>query len=85
MPVFVVSYDLTRPRTEDYQKLWDALGRMNAKRVLLSQYAMHYGGTAAGLRDHLWAFMDANDRLLVMARDTGDWAGMRTYTNLNDV
>ncbi len=83
MAVYVISYDLNTAG-KNYQALYDELDRLGASRVLLSQYAVNRINTnAASLRDHLWGYMDANDRLLVMARDSGDWAGMNLITRLS--
>jgi hypothetical protein len=81
MPVYVVSYDLTRPG-QNYDTLWAELKRLGGQRVLQSQWAVNVNNTSAELRDHFWAYMDRTDRLLVMARDSGDWAGMNLMINL---
>ena len=83
MAVYVISYDLNAPG-KDYQALYDELDRLGASRILLSQHAVNRTNTdAAGFRDHLWTFMDTNDRLLVMARNSGNWAGMNLITKLS--
>lgn len=84
MPVYVVSYDLTRPG-QNYDSLWDELSRLGGRRVLYSQFAVRYTGSAAALRDHLWPFMDHTDRLLVMARDGAEWASQNAMIDLNHV
>ena len=83
MAVYVISYDLNAPG-KDYQALYDELDRLGASPILLSQHAVNRTNTdAAGLRDHLWTFMDTNDRLLVMARNSGNWAGRNLITKLS--
>lgn len=83
MAVYVINYDLNAPG-KNYQALYDELDRLGASRILLSQHAVNRTNTdAARLRDYLWAFMDTNDRLLVMARDSGNWAGMNLITKLS--
>ncbi len=84
MPVYVVSYDLNKPG-KNYDDLWNALKKLNGQRVLLSQWGVRARGPSSGLRDYLWQFMDANDRLLVMDRDSGDWAAMNLMARLNDM
>lgn len=80
---YLISYDLNAPN-RDYQTLWNALGRMEAQRVLLSQWIVRrVGTTSADLRDRLWTFMDSNDRLLVVSLDNSDWAGRNLMTNPN--
>lgn len=68
---FLVSYDLRQPG-QSYQTLIDALTRLGAVRVLLSAWFLTSNYTSVQLRDHLWQYMDANDRLLVVPFD--DWA-----------
>lgn len=82
MPVYVVSYDLTRPG-QNYEALWTELRRLGGQRVLQSQWAVNVTNTATELNKHLWGYLDANDRLLVMARDSGDWAGTNLMIRLD--
>ena len=80
---YVISYDLISPG-KDYQKLWDALSDIGAQRILLSQWAVRRTNTSAkNLRDYIWQFMDANDRLLVMDSESSDWAGINLMTKLS--
>ena len=80
---YLISYDLNTPG-KNYQALWDAIAGLSAQRVLLSQWITRRSNTSAqGLRDYLWAFMDANDRLLVVCMDSADWASMNTMVNPN--
>lgn len=83
MPKYVVSYDLNRPG-QDYPELWDALKQLGAKRVLLSQWAVHAKGPATALRDLLWGYMDNTDRLLVMDCDSADWASNNLKIKLSE-
>lgn len=81
---YVASYDLNSPG-KDYKSLTDALLSLGGERVLYSQWAVRSSGTAAQVRDYLWQFMDRNDRLLVMAVDSGDWASQNAMIDLNKV
>ena len=75
MPVYVVSYDLNRP-IQHYEQLWDALKRLDGRPVLLAQWSVRARGNAEALGNLLRAYLiDNNDRLLVIDRDSGDWAG----------
>ena len=80
---YVISYDLDAPG-KNYKKLTDELVRLGATRILLSQWvARRTGTTATGLRDHVWQFMDANDRLLVTSLGSADWAGRNLMADPN--
>lgn len=82
---YVISYDLVAPG-RNYQALYDALAALNAKRVLLSQWIANRTGTSpASLRDHLWQFMDNNDRLLVTELDGAGWASQNAMVNPSTV
>ncbi|HVP38134.1 MAG TPA: hypothetical protein VMS93_03015 [Candidatus Saccharimonadales bacterium] len=82
---YLISYDLNAPG-KDYQRLFDALAALNAKRVLFSQWVTNrVNATAVGLRDHIWTFMDANDRLLVSTLDGTDWAGTNLMFDPNNI
>ena len=79
---FLITYDLKTPG-QQYQKLWDALNNLGAKRVLESVWYVKGNFTCVQLRDHLWRFMDSNDRLLVVRFD--DFAGyIMTGTDLTN-
>jgi len=83
MPVYVVSYDLTRPG-QNYDTLWEAFKKLEGRRVLPSQWRVNARGDSAALRDHLRQYMDATDRVLVMSRDSGDWASYNLLSKLNN-
>ena len=83
MPVYVVSYDLTLPG-QNYAGLWNVLQtELQGQRVLLSQWSVRARGPASALRDYLTPHIDASDRLLVMDRDSGDWAGRNLMIRLD--
>jgi len=84
MPRYLISYDLTKDSADAYKALGEELTRLGAKRVLLSQWALRNAATAEQLRDHLWGYMDANDRVLVSDLSAG-WASMRALTDINDI
>jgi hypothetical protein len=74
---YAISYDLNNPG-KNYEQLWNAIRSMGAQRILLSEWvtAPRTGTSAVQIRDSLWTFMDANDRLFVKCLDSADWAGM---------
>lgn len=69
MPRYVVSYDLMKKK--DYQSLWDALERAEARRVLLSVWTLSTSWTTREVFDWLHKYMDSDDRLVVFRYD--DW------------
>ena len=86
MPVFVVSYDLNRP-AQQYERLQNVLEHeLQGRRVLLAQWAVRSNWNARALLAYLRpALIDANDRLLVMDRDSLDWAGINLVTRLEQI
>lgn len=64
MTTFVVSYTLKRPG-QDYETLWDELGRLDGQRALEALWLVNVNNTAKEVHDHLKGYVDANDRLWV--------------------
>jgi hypothetical protein len=83
MPRYLISYDLNAPG-RNYEALFDELARLGAKRLLLSQWGLRNPATAVAIRDHLWSFMDGNDRLLVSSLDV-DWATQNVAAPINEI
>jgi hypothetical protein len=75
MKAYLVSYDLDKPG-QDYQRLISEIERLGGVKILYSEWVIKSNLTAAQLRDHLYAFMDGNDMLLVVAM-TGEIAWNR--------
>jgi hypothetical protein len=71
--LFSISYDLLKPG-KDYTALYARLRTLGAKRVLYSQWMLKSHLTAVQLRDDIKAFIDSNDRLLVIDVTTGAMA-----------
>ena len=72
---YVISYDLNDPG-QNYASVTNAITELGGQRVLLSQWVVNRTGTnATGIRNYIWAYMDANDRLLVNSLESADWAG----------
>ena len=86
MPVFMVSFDLNRPG-QQYERLWNTLEHeLQGRRILLAQWAVRSEGDAKTLLAYLRpALIDANDRLLVMDRDSLDWAGINLASRLDKI
>jgi CRISPR-associated endonuclease Cas2 len=78
---FLIAYDLDKPG-QDYSRLIDALERLGAQRAQFSLWVLRRDYTAVQIRDYLRQFIDANDRLLVVAL-TGEaaWSNLMVGTN----
>jgi len=61
-----VSYDLDKPG-QNYHPLISELERLGGIKILYSEWIVRSQMTAVQLRDHLRAFIDGNDMLLVVA------------------
>ena len=79
--MYVVSYDLKLSR-QHYERLWPALIALRGRQVLSATWAVEASGPATALRDYLRQFIDVNDRVLVMERDSEDWAEWNLTTGL---
>ncbi|HEV8415818.1 MAG TPA: hypothetical protein VGQ49_19665 [Bryobacteraceae bacterium] len=73
---YLISYDLDKPG-QNYPRLIARLQAHGAVRVLLSQWALTSTWSAEQLRNDLQAYMDTNDRILVV-EISGQWA----YSNI---
>jgi hypothetical protein len=65
MGKYLISYDLDKPG-QDYSPLVRELERLGADKILYSEWVIRTTWSAVQLRDHLMAFVDANDMLLVV-------------------
>ena len=74
MAVLLVSYDLRKEvGTQGYQKLWDELERLNCHKIQDSVWLAYFRNSAREIHDHLKAFVDSNDRLLVCEFTDNHW------------
>lgn len=82
---YLFSYDLRKPG-QDYKKLYDELERMDAVRVLASQWVIRrFNTTCVGLRDHYKQFVDENDGLLFVEIDGDGWAGWSLTNKISEI
>ena len=82
MALYFVSYDLRKAR--DYQKLFDALEGLNAKRMLKSEWCLrHSNSSCVLLRDYLKQFIDSDDGLMVS--EVANWASIGVSTTPNNL
>lgn len=64
MAHFLITYDLIKDK--DYKKLIHELKRLEAHRPALSVWFADLNNTAVEVRDHLKAFVDKDDKLVVV-------------------
>jgi hypothetical protein len=83
MALHLISYDLEAPG-RNYQGLYDELVHLGAKKLMRTQWALRNAATADALREHLWSFMDPNDRLLVSNLDSG-WTSLNVMTPIKGI
>lgn len=82
--LYTISYDLRKKR--DYQKLYDELENLGAKRCLRSFWIVkRTGTTTVGLRDYLRNFIDEDDGLFIAALGDGDWASFKVESTPKDL
>jgi hypothetical protein len=79
---FLITYDLLRPG-QNYEKLFPALQRIGAVRVLYSTWVVRGNWSAKQLCDYVYQVVDANDRILVT--EMGDWAAWNAMADINKV
>jgi CRISPR-associated endonuclease Cas2 len=65
MALYLVSYDIKEEDRDEYQELWDYFDELGAKRLLFSEYATPYDGTAFELAQKVCQHLRPADRLLV--------------------
>lgn len=65
-----ISYDLRQPG-RNYNRLFDALQSLGARRVLESQWLLASRDSASDVWDYLASFVDTNDALWVQSLDSG--------------
>ncbi|WP_224373177.1 hypothetical protein [Hyalangium versicolor] len=73
MTIFYVAYDLVRPG-QNYPRITQRLTELNAQRVLESVWALNVNNTKEEVFNHLRAYIDANDRLLVIEGTNSMWS-----------
>jgi hypothetical protein len=66
MALYLISYDIADKDKAEYQSLWDALGNMEATKILYSEWVVPGDpGTAADIYESLSPLIRESDRLLV--------------------
>lgn len=63
MALYLVSYDIAE-KNDDYQSLWDYLEELGAVRILYSEWATPFTGSAVELVKKLAEHVKKGDRLL---------------------
>ena len=75
MAAYLVTYDLNSPG-QDYDALYARIKSYKWAKITESSWAVSTSQTAVQVRDHLWAVMDANDKLLVSRMGASAWYGL---------
>lgn len=92
MGTYLITYDLDKPG-QNYERLWNAIKKAFPTwfHALESVWIVESALKAEQIRDHLRAFIDSNDKLLVarMTTDTAwyglgetDWMRSRSYATV---
>ena len=82
---FMISYDLTGPEP-DYDRIHEALERIQAERILLSQWCVRWKDrTAAQLLAYCEAYTTAEDRILITAFDETRMASRNLLSQCDDL
>lgn len=63
--LYLASYDIAEQDADEYQELWDYFDSLGSAKLLYSQYAVPFGGTALELATKIQAHLKKADRLLV--------------------
>ena len=83
--LYVISYDLRQP-TRNYQRLYEHLHKLGAKRVLERVWIARRENTSVqSLCDSIKARMDDNDGLLVTYLGDGEWGTWNARVDINTV
>jgi hypothetical protein len=63
MALYLVSYDISE-KNDDYESLWDELKALKAVKILYSEWAVPYAGTASSLIKLLQTHIETGDKIL---------------------
>jgi hypothetical protein len=63
--LYLASYDIAEQDADEYQQLWDYSDSLGSAKLLYSQYAVPFTGTALELATKIQAHLKKADRLLV--------------------
>jgi hypothetical protein len=81
MPLYLVSYDIPVKNEAEYQELWHYLDELGSVKILYSEYAVPFDGTALKLADKInKEHLKPGDRLLVCELFNGQvsaWVNLR--------
>lgn len=78
--LYYLSYDLVKEK--DYEKLYEELELIGAKRVLESVWCFRYAkGKSSDLIDRFKKFIDSDDRLLIVESAGSAWINLLSDPN----
>ena len=71
---YIISYDLKNANPEDYDRLYDELKNMNAKRVLFSQWVVRAAETTPwALGERLLPYLTTGSGMLITCLDSTEF------------
>ncbi len=65
MALYLASYDIAEKNHDEYEELWDDLDSLGSVKILYSEYAVPFSGTALELANKINPHLKKGDRLLV--------------------
>ena len=65
MPVYLVSYDITKKDAFEYKPLWDELERLKAVKTQLSEWLLSTTSSQKQVFDHFKAMLHKEDKLMI--------------------
>lgn len=65
MPLYLASYDVDEKDKDEYQELWAYFDELGSVKILYSEYAVPFSGTALELTNKINKHLKKDDRLLV--------------------
>ena len=81
MSLYLASYDIAEQDRDEYKALWAYFDTVGAVKVLFSQYAVPFSGTALELATKIQPHLKKPDRLLVCelfnSPTTSAWINLR--------
>jgi hypothetical protein len=72
MALYVASYAIAEIDRDEYQELWAYLDSLGAVRILYSEYAVPFTGTAIDLGNTISSHLRSSDRLFICELFNGD-------------
>jgi hypothetical protein len=81
MTLYLASYDIVEKDRDEYQELWAYFDELGSVKILYSEYAVPFSGTALELTEKITKHLRKDDRLLVCELFNGK-GGTLAWKNL---